>query len=124
LLEFFLINNKHSVVEFPVFILLCSYILSIAVVTIDIFSLLIIIESVSFLIIGLSILAFSKLSIEAILKYFIQNTLVTGLSVLGIFGIYFLMKNTNFFILKIAIFLIFSKFLSHYLCFVFFILNL
>ncbi len=124
LLEFFLISNKYNIVEFPLLILICSYILIIATSIIDIFSMLIILESISFLIIGLSIMTFSKISIEGTLKYFIQNTLITGLSVFGIFGIYFSIKHTNFFILKIAIDLIFYNILSYNTIFIFCIFNL
>jgi NADH:ubiquinone oxidoreductase subunit 2 (subunit N) len=122
--EFFLINNKQSVIEFPLFLLVSTYILSISVCIIDIFSLLILLESISFLIIGISILTFSKISIEANLKYFVQNTVITGLSVLGIFGIYFIMKNTNFYILKIALNLLFFNFYNYNLILILFILNL
>jgi NADH-quinone oxidoreductase subunit N len=122
--EFFLINNKQSMVEFPLFLLMGSYILSISVCLVDIFSLLIVLESISFLIIGISILTFSKLSIEANLKYFVQNTIVTGLSVLGIFGIYFILKNTNFYILKIALNFIFFNISDYNILFILFVLNL
>jgi NADH:ubiquinone oxidoreductase subunit 2 (subunit N) len=122
--EFFLINNKQSVIEFPLFLLVSTYILSISVCIIDIFSLLILLESISFLIIGISILTFSRISIEANLKYFVQNTVITGLSVLGIFGIYFIMKNTNFYILKIALNLLFFNFYNYNLILILFILNL
>jgi len=101
-----------------------TYILSIAVCIIDVFSLLILLESISFLIIGISILTFSKISIEANLKYFVQNTIITGLSVFGIFGIYFIMKNTNFYILKIALNLIFFNFYNYNIVLVLFVLNL
>lgn len=124
LLEFFLINNKYSVIEFPLLILICSYILVLSVSVIDIFSMLIILESISFLIIGLSIMTFSRISIEGTLKYFIQNTLITGLSVFGIFGIYFSIKYTNFFILKIAINLIFYNTINYNVLFIFCIFNL
>ena len=107
LLEFFLINNKYSIVEFPLLVLIASYVLVISTAIVDIFSMLIVLEAISFSIIGLSIMFFSKINIEAVLKYFVQNTLVTGLSVFGIFGVYFSIKNTNFFILKIALDLIF-----------------
>ncbi len=56
----FLINNKHSIVEFPLLILLSSYILVISTAIIDVFSMLIVLESISFLIIGLSIMSFFK----------------------------------------------------------------
>jgi NADH:ubiquinone oxidoreductase subunit 2 (subunit N) len=100
------------------------YILSISVCLVDIFSLLIVLESISFLIIGISILTFSKLSIEANLKYFVQNTIVTGLSVFGIFGLYFTLKNTNFYILKIALNFIFFNISDYNILFILFILNL
>lgn len=124
MLEFFLINNKHSIVEFPLLILLSSYILVISTAIIDVFSMLIVLESISFLIIGLSIMSFSKISIEAVLKYFVQNTLVTGLSVLGIFGIYFSIKHTNFFILRVALDLIFFSIINYNIIFIFCIFNL
>lgn len=124
LLEFFLVNNKHSIVEFPLLILISSYVLVVSTAIIDVFSMLIVLESISFLIIGLSIMSFSKISIEAVLKYFVQNTLVTGLSVFGIFGIYFSIKHTNFFILRVALDLIFFNIINYNVIFIFCIFNL
>lgn len=124
LLEFFLINNKYSIVEFPLLVLIASYVLVISTAIVDIFSMLIVLEAISFSIIGLSIMFFSKINIEAVLKYFVQNTLVTGLSVFGIFGVYFSIKNTNFFILKIALDLIFFNIVNYNVIFIFCIFNL
>lgn len=123
-MEFFLVNNKYSIVEFPLLILLFSYILVISTAITDVFSILIVLESISFLIIGLSIMSFSKISIEAVLKYFVQNTLIAGLSIFGIFGIYFSIKHTNFFILRVALDLIFFNIVNYNIIFIFCIFNL
>jgi NADH-quinone oxidoreductase subunit N len=77
-----------------------SFLSIILVAITDIFAILILFESLAFILISLSILNFTRASIEFNIKYFIQNTVITGLSVFGIFGIYFIYKTTNFFILN------------------------
>src|ERR1700744_476840 len=50
----------------------------------------------------LSLFNFSKASVEAMVKYFVQNVFVAGLSGFGIFIIYFICKSTNIFVVKEA----------------------
>jgi len=68
---------------------------------IDIFLNFVILEILSFIIIGFSAFGLSKISLEASIKYFIYNTVVSGVSLFGFFCIFFCCKNTNFELLSI-----------------------
>lgn len=98
--ESFIKNSKFNVIEFPVLIAFGVLVLLLLVSLIDIFAILIALESISFIMIGLTISVFTKVAIESCIKYFVQNTVITGISIFGIFGIFFICKTTNFYILK------------------------
>lgn len=70
----------------------------------------IVIESLFFLLMCLSALKFSNITVEACIKYFIQNVFISGLALLGLLIIYFVCKSTNIFVIKgVIIFQIFNN---------------
>jgi len=63
----------------------------------------VVIESLFFLLMCLSALKFSNITVEACIKYFIQNVFVSGLALFGLLIIYYICKSTNIFIIKAVI---------------------
>jgi NADH-quinone oxidoreductase subunit N len=96
----FLSSAKHNLVEYPLLIGLVSFLLMLLVSLVDLFALFVVIESLFFLLMCLSALKFSNITVEACMKYFIQNVFVSGLALFGILIIYFICKSTNIFIIK------------------------
>src|SRR5579872_3622540 len=62
---------------------------------VDIFAIILSFEILSLIIIGLCGLSMDKASTEASIKYFCQNSLITGLTFFGVFFYLFIFKNTN-----------------------------
>ena len=96
----FLATSKYNLIEYSSLIGLTSFLLIILVSLIDLFAMFIVIESLFFLLMCLSALRFSNITVEACIKYFIQNVFISGLSLFGILIIYFVCKSTNVFIIK------------------------
>jgi NADH:ubiquinone oxidoreductase subunit 2 (subunit N) len=124
LLEDFVNENKHNILEFPIIFFSCIIILLILSVLLDLFAILITLETLSFIIIGLSIVTLNKVSLEANIKYFVQNTVVSGISIFGIFGIYFITKNINFFLLKLIFNFLKIEILNYNMLFIIFFISL
>jgi NADH-quinone oxidoreductase subunit N len=89
-------------VEYPILISLGSFLLVIVVSLYDLFAIFIVIESIFFVTLCLSLFNFSRASVESIVKYFVQNVFVAGLSGFGILIIYFVCKSTNIFVVREA----------------------
>jgi NADH:ubiquinone oxidoreductase subunit 2 (subunit N) len=52
-------------------------------------------ESLAFIFIGLLLVNFTSLQVESTIKYFVQNTVITGIEVFGVSLCYFISKSTN-----------------------------
>ena len=106
----FLRNSNYNLIEYSILIGFTSFLLMILVSLIDLFAMFVVIESLFFLLMCLSALRFSNITVEACIKYFIQNVFVSGLSLLGLLMIYFVCKSTNIFVIKaVIIFQIFNN---------------
>jgi NADH:ubiquinone oxidoreductase subunit 2 (subunit N) len=92
--------NPYNMVEFPALLGFSSFLLCVFVSLYDIFAMFVVIESLFFLFLCLSVFNFAKFTIESCIKYFIQNVFVAGLSGFGIFIIYFICQSANLFIIK------------------------
>lgn len=85
------------------FLLICGgFVLLLMFSIIDIFLILITLEIISFIILAICIFNASEMSLEASIRYFIYNSIVSGISLFGIFGIFYLIKNFNLIILYYA----------------------
>jgi NADH-quinone oxidoreductase subunit N len=98
--KIFLKNSKYNLVEYSILIGFTSFLLVILISLIDLFAMFVVIESLFFLLMCLSALKFSNITVEASIKYFIQNVFISGLSLLGLLIIYFVCKSTNIFVIK------------------------
>lgn len=85
------------------FLFICGgFVLLMMFSIIDIFLILITLEIISFIIIAICIFNTSEISLEASIRYFIYNSIVSGVSLFGMFGIFYLIKNFNLIILYYA----------------------
>lgn len=101
---------------------LSSFMLLFLISLYDIFAIFMVIESLFFLFLVLSVSKFTKEGVEIGVKYFVQNVFITGLSSFGIFIIYYTCKSTNFFIVVEAIkFFTFSGSIAGYNSVLFFV---
>lgn len=100
--KFIVLSSRYNLVEYPILISLSSFLLITVVSLYDLFAIFILIESIFFTTMCLSIFNFSKASVESCVKYFVQNVFVAGLSGFGILIIYFVCKSTNIFVVKEA----------------------
>jgi NADH:ubiquinone oxidoreductase subunit 2 (subunit N) len=62
----------------------------------DVFLSLIMLEVLSLVILALIFYNLSDTSLEASTKYFLYNTVVSGISIFGIFALFFITKTTRF----------------------------
>ncbi len=99
----FLKNSKYNLIEYSILVGFTSFLLIILVSLIDLFAMFVVIESLFFLLMCLSALKFSNITVEACIKYFIQNVFISGLSLLGLLIIYFVCKSTNIYVIKAVI---------------------
>jgi NADH:ubiquinone oxidoreductase subunit 2 (subunit N) len=67
---------------------------------VDIFLNFMLLEILSFITVGIAAFSLSNISLEACIKYFINNTIVSGISLYGFFCIFFITKNSSFGILR------------------------
>jgi NADH-quinone oxidoreductase subunit N len=110
--KFIISSSRYNLVEYPVLISLSSFLLMTVISLYDLFAIFIVIESIFFTTMCLSLFNFSRASVESCVKYFIQNVFVAGLSGFGIFIIYFVCKSTNIFVVKEA-FKVFIYLIQH-----------
>ena len=96
----FLNYSRYNLVEYPVLIGFVSFLLIILVSLIDLFAIFIVIESLFFLLMCLAVMKFSHVTVEACIKYFMQNVFISGLTLLGLLMIYSVCKSTNIFVIK------------------------
>jgi len=101
--KIYLKNSSNNLLELPLLFLFGTNTLLYIICFIDIFAIFILIEILSVIIIGVSALSATRASAEAVIKYFIQNTVVASISLLGIFIMYYLCKSTNLLIIRICI---------------------
>jgi len=66
----------------------------------EIFITFILLEILFLIILGLSVSKFSHISLDSAVKYFVSNTIIAGISLYGIFGIFFISKSSSFAVLK------------------------
>lgn len=96
----FLNHSKYNLVEYSVLIGFISFLLIILVSLIDLFAIFIVVESLFFLLMCLSVMKFSHVTVEACIKYFMQNVFISGLALLGLLMVYSVCKSTNVFVIK------------------------
>lgn len=72
-----------------------NVILLILISLVDLFAIIVSFEILSLLILGFCGLSMNKYSTEASIKYFTQNTIITGIVMFGLFFNYFIFKTTN-----------------------------
>jgi NADH:ubiquinone oxidoreductase subunit 2 (subunit N) len=93
------INISTDLVVLPIFgLFICLFLVSI----INIFLILIVLEILSFIIIGLCVFNLSEISLESSIKYFVFNTIVSGITMFGMFCLYYILKNFNLIFLSFA----------------------
>lgn len=103
LTKFFVKQSLNSLLELPLLLLVAGVLLLVIGSLTDIFAIVLSFEILSLTIIGLCGLSMNKISTEASIKYFSQNSIITGLVLLGVFFYLFLFKNTNLVVTKLFI---------------------
>lgn len=108
-------QSMNSLMELSILFSAAVPVLFIITGLIDIFAIILSFEILSLLIIGLCGLTMDTISTEASVKYFCQNSIITGLTFLGIFFFLFIFKNTNILITQIFIELLYeTKLLTYF----------
>lgn len=102
------INISTDLVVLPIFGL---FILLFLVSLINIFLILVVLEILSFVIIGLCVFNLSEISLESSIKYFVFNTVISGITIFGMFCLYYVLKNFNLIFLSYASEVLFDLFI-------------
>jgi NADH-quinone oxidoreductase subunit N len=107
-------QSSSSLIELPLLFLVAVTLLLIINSLTDIFAIVLSFEILSLIIIGLCGLTMNKISTEASIKYFCQNSIITGLVLIGVFFYLFIFKNTNLLVTKLFIEIILNFSLATY----------
>jgi NADH-quinone oxidoreductase subunit N len=108
-------QSMNSLVELSILFSASVPILFIIIGLVDIFAIILSFEVLSLIIIGLCGLTMDKISTEASIKYFCQNSIITGLTFLGVFFYLFIFKNTNLLMTQVFIELLYeTKLLTYF----------
>jgi NADH:ubiquinone oxidoreductase subunit 2 (subunit N) len=90
-------------IESIILFVIAIYSILFLVVVYDIFLMYICLEVIFLSTLGLTVFCFSIISLEAALKYFVQNIVVSAVSLVGLGFIFYFCKSTNIYIIKLFV---------------------
>jgi NADH:ubiquinone oxidoreductase subunit 2 (subunit N) len=90
-------------VESVILFVIAVYTILFLVASYDSFLIYVCLEIIFLCTLGLTVFCFSMIGVEAALKYFIQNIIISAVSLIGLGFIFYFCKSTNLYIIKLFI---------------------